>query len=163
MKKFMPWMIALAALSGDALLAQDLTGTWQGTLVVPGGKELRLVVKVTKGEGSALRGVFYIIDQGGQSIPANPVTLQGSAMKMSIPGIGGSYEGKLEADGDSITGSFKQGPEPLPLNLKRATATTAWAMPDPPPPPKPMAADASPELRRPPITPATPDRPGKGF
>src|ERR1035438_8256157 len=93
MKKLMPWMVALAALSGGALLAQDLTGTWQGTLVVPGGKELRLVVKITKGDAGALRGVFYSIDQGGQSIPANPVTLQGSAVKMSIPGIGGSYEG----------------------------------------------------------------------
>ena len=163
MKKLMPWMVALAALSGGALLAQDLTGTWQGTLVVPGGKELRLVVKITKGDAGALRGVFYSIDQGGQSIPANPVTLQGSAVKMSIPGIGGSYEGKMEADGDSITGSFKQGPEPLPLNLKRATATTAWAIPEPPPPPKPMAADATPEFEVATIKPATPDRPGKGF
>src|ERR1039458_1536240 len=128
MKKLMPWMVALAALSGDALLAQDLTGTWQGTLALPGGKELRLVVKVTKGEGSALRGVFYSIDQGGQSIPANPVALQGSAVKMSIPGTGGSYEGKLEADGDSITGNFSQGPNPLALNLKRATPQTAWAI-----------------------------------
>src|ERR1039457_2431464 len=163
MKKLMPWMVALAALSGGALLAQALTGTWQGTLVVPGAKELRLVLKVTKGEGSALRGVVYSIDQGGQSIPANPVTLQGSAVKMSIPGIGGSYEGKLEADGGSITGSLKQGPDPLPLTRKRATATTAWAIPEPPPPPKPMAADDTPEFEFATIKPATPDRPGKGF
>ena len=163
MKKLIPWMVALAALSGHAQPAQDLTGTWQGTLVVPGGKEVRLVIKVTKGEGSAMRGVFYSIDQGGQSIPVNPVTLQGSAVKMSIPGIGGSYEGKLEADADSITGSFKQGPAPLPLNLKRATATTAWAIPEPPPPPKPLAADATPEFEVATIKPATPDRQGKGF
>jgi uncharacterized protein (TIGR03435 family) len=163
MKKFMLWMLALAALSGDALLAQDLTGTWQGTLTLPGGRELRTVIKVTKGDGSALRAVMFSIDQGGQSIPVNPVTIQGSTVKMSMPGIGGSYEGKLEADGDTITGNFKQGPEPLALNLKRATAQTAWAIPEPPPPPKPMAADATPEFEVATIKPATPDRPGKGF
>ena len=35
MTKSALWMVALAALSGDALLAQDLTGTWQGTLAPP--------------------------------------------------------------------------------------------------------------------------------
>jgi uncharacterized protein (TIGR03435 family) len=163
MKKFVLWMIALAALPGEALLAQDLTGTWQGTLAPPNRPELRVVVKVTKADGGALRAVMYSIDQGGQSIPVNPITLQGSAVKMSIPGIGGSYEGKLEADGDSITGSFKQGPDPIALTLKRATAQTAWAIPEPPPPPKPMAADATPEFEVATIKPATPDRPGKGF
>jgi uncharacterized protein (TIGR03435 family) len=163
MKNFLLWTVALAALSGDALLAQDLAGTWQGTLTLPGGKELRTVVKVTKGDGGAMKGVFYSIDQGGQSVPVSTVTLQGSAVKMSIPAIGGSYEGKLEADGDSITGNFSQGPTPLPLNLKRATPQTAWAIPEPPPPPKPMAADATPEFEVATIKPATPDRQGKGF
>ena len=36
MKKFLFWMAALAALSGDALIAQDLTGTWQGALQAGG-------------------------------------------------------------------------------------------------------------------------------
>ena len=163
MKKFMLWMVALAALSPDALLAQDLTGTWQGTLQLPNGRELRTVIKVSKADGGGMRALMYSIDQGGQAIPVNPVTLQGSAVKMSIPGIGGTYEGKLEADADSITGTWKQGPEPLALNLKRATAQTAWAIPEPPPPPKPMAADATPEFEVATIKPSTPDRPGKAF
>jgi hypothetical protein len=68
MQNLLFWMVALAALSGDALLAQDLTGTWQGT-----------VIKISKVDGSALRGILYSIDPGGQGIPANPVTLQGPA------------------------------------------------------------------------------------
>ena len=94
MKNFMFGMIAFAALSGGALLAQDLTGTWQGTLTLPNGKELRTVIKVTKADGSALRGTMFSIDQGGRGIPINPVTLQGTTVKMSMPGIGGTYEGK---------------------------------------------------------------------
>ena len=163
MKKTMPWMVTLAALAAHAMFAQDLTGTWQGALKLPNGKEYRTVVKVSKAEGGALRGMFYSIDQSGQGVAANPITLQGSTVKMSISGIGGSYEGKLEAGGDAITGNFSQGPTPLPLNLKRATPETAWAIPEPPPPPKPMAADATPEFEVATIKPATPDRPGKGF
>jgi uncharacterized protein (TIGR03435 family) len=163
MKSFTFGMIAFAALSGGALLAQDLTGTWQGTLTLPNGKELRTVMKIAKADGGALRGQMFSIDQGAGAIPINPVTLQGTTVKMSMPGIGGTYEGKLEADGDSITGNWKQGPEPIALNLKRATPQTAWAIPEPPPPPKPMAADANPEFDVATIKPATPDRPGKAF
>jgi uncharacterized protein (TIGR03435 family) len=162
-KQFLLWMVALVALPGGALFAQDLTGTWQGALSLPGGKELRTVVKISKGDSGALRGIFYSIDQGGQGIPVNTVTLQGSIVKMSLPAIAGSYEGKLEADGNSITGNWKQGPEPLALNLKRATAETAWAIPEPPPPPKPMAADAVAKFEVATIKPSKPDQQGKGF
>jgi hypothetical protein len=36
MKKLLLRMIAFAALSGSALLAQNITGTWQGSLQIPG-------------------------------------------------------------------------------------------------------------------------------
>jgi len=162
-KQFLLWMVALVALPGGALLAQDLTGTWQGALALPNGKELRTVVKISKGDAGALRGIFYSIDQPSPGVPVNTVTLQGANVKMTIPGIGGTYEGKLEADGNSITGNWKQGPEPLALNLKRATAETAWAIPEPPPPPKPMAADAVAEFEVATIKPSKPDQQGKGF
>ena len=77
-------LVALAALPGSALLAQDLTGTWQGTLQLPNGKELRTVIKVTKADGGALRGTMFSIDQGAGAIPINPVTLQGTTVKMSM-------------------------------------------------------------------------------
>jgi bla regulator protein blaR1 len=165
MKNITCWLIALAALSGDALLAQDLTGTWQGTLTLPNnGRELRTVIKVAKTDGAAMRGTMHSIDQGPGAIPINPITLQGSAVKMAMPGIGGTFEGKLEADGNTITGTWSQGgPNPLPLVLKRATAETAWAIPEPPPPPKPMAADAKAEFEVATIKPSVPDRPGRAF
>jgi uncharacterized protein (TIGR03435 family) len=162
MKKFRFWIAALAVLSGNALFAQDLTGTWQGALAA-GGRELRTVIKISTADGGGLRAVMYSIDQGAQPMPVNPVTLQGSTVKMSVPGIGGTYEGKLEADGNSITGTWTQGPNPAPLNLKRVSAEAAWAIPAPPAPPKPMAADASPTFEVATIKPSNPDRPGKAF
>ena len=43
-----------------------------------------------------------------------------------------TYEGKLDADGNSIAGTLTQGTNPNPLSLKRATAATAWELPPPP-------------------------------
>jgi uncharacterized protein (TIGR03435 family) len=163
MKSFRVGVAALAALSCNVMLAQDLSGAWQGTLKAPNGRELRLVFKINKAENNALRGTLHSIDQNSPAIPVNPVTFQNGVAKMAIPGIGGSYEGKIEADGNTLTGTWKQGPEPAELVLKRATPETAWAIPEPPPPPKPMAEDAPAEFEVATIKPSDASRPGKAF
>jgi uncharacterized protein (TIGR03435 family) len=150
MRTLMLLMIALSALR-----AQDITGTWQGTLK-PGPQDLRIVIKISM-EDDKLKAVNYSIDQGGQPIPANAISRNGSAIKMSVAAIGGSYEGKLSADGNSIIGTWTQG-GPIPLNLTRATPETVWTIPDPPPPPKIMAADATPSFEVATIKPARADR-----
>ena len=100
MTRLMRWILALTALWGNALLAQNLTGTWQGTLQA--GKELRIVFRISTTDADNLKAVMYSIDQSPQGI-SGAVAVQGSAVKMSIPGIG-AYEGKLGADGNSIAG-----------------------------------------------------------
>src|SRR3984957_15615666 len=160
MKRWKLWIIALAGLSGGALAAQDITGAWQGTLQA--GRELRLVVKISKADGG-LKAILYSIDQQGPGMPASAITLQGSTVKMSVAGIGGTYEGKLNADGTSITGTWTQGGGPLPLNLKHVTSETAWTIPAPPVRPPPMAADASPVFEVATIKPSKPETQGKGF
>lgn len=161
MKKMLLGAIALVMLSAGALQAQDLAGTWQGTLQA-GGRDLRIVIKVTN-EGGALKAVMYSIDQGGQGMAASAVTLQGSTVKISVAGLGATYDGRLSADGTSITGTWTQGPAPVPLNLKRANSETAWAIPAPPAQMKPMAADATPVFEVATLKPSDPDRPGKAF
>lgn len=153
-------IIALAALSGGALFAQNITGSWQGTLKA-GPQGLRLVIKISL-DNDKLKAVTYSIDQGGQPIPVSAITKDGSTIKMTVAAINGSYEGKLSADANSITGTWTQG-MPLPLNLTRATAETAWTIPEPPPPPKRMAADANPAFEVATIKPSDPARPGKLF
>jgi uncharacterized protein (TIGR03435 family) len=144
------------------LLAQTLEGTWQGTLVIPqGNRELRAVIKVNK-TGTTPPGTFYSIDQGGQA-PIGTVTQQGNTVKLEIPGLGGTYEGKMEADGNSITGTFMQGPNPLPLVLKRATAETAWELPPPPQAPKALPAGAKLEFEVATIKPSPEGQQGIGI
>ncbi len=152
----------LAALSLGVLFAQDMVGTWQGTLKAPNGKELKMVSKISRAATEKLAATFYAIDQGGQAIPAGAVTQQGAALKIDIPAIGGSYEARLSGDGNTLTGTFNQG-APLPLVLVRATPETAWTIPEPLPPPKVMAADIDPAFEVATIKPANPDRPGQSI
>jgi uncharacterized protein (TIGR03435 family) len=157
-KPLMLWMIALAAMPGSAWQVQNATGTWQGSLG-PGAAR-RIVMKITRAEDESLRAVLYSIDQGGAPINASSPTQQGSTVKLALTGIGGSYEGKLSADGNSIAGTWSQGGGPTPLNFARATPETAWTIPEPPPPPKAMALDVDPGIE---VATIKPSRPDEGF
>jgi uncharacterized protein (TIGR03435 family) len=123
-------LLLLAVLQGG-LAAQSIEGTWQGTLTIPGRNlEIRLAFKIAK-NGSTYDGRFYNLAAGRQ-VDIGTITLQGNAVKIVIPGNGMTYEGKLDADGNSIAGTLTQGTNPNPLSLKRATAATAWGLPPPP-------------------------------
>jgi hypothetical protein len=88
MKKLMLGIIALATLPGSTLLAQNIVGIWQGTLTV-NNMPYRAVFKITTTDADKLTAVMYpSIDQSGQSLPAGAITVQGSAVKIPVPGIG---------------------------------------------------------------------------
>jgi len=136
---------------------QSIADTWQGTLHA--GRDLRIVMKISKADDGGYKAVTYSIDQGGDGIPVSKITLEGSTVKMSVPAIGGSYEGKLSGDGKTITGTWTQG-SPLPLNLTRATPETEWTIPPPSPKIPPMDAHASPGIEVATIKPSKPDEQG---
>ncbi|CAN5540717.1 hypothetical protein BH10ACI4_BH10ACI4_36530 [soil metagenome] len=143
MKKLLLSLIAVFTLSGGFLRAQDLVGNWQGTLEAE--KALRIILAIAK-DDKGYSAKMYSIDQGARPISATSVTLAGTSFKYSVELIGGNYQGTLSADGNSIVGTWSQGPKPLPLTLVRATKETAWEIPAPAPPPKLMAADANPSF-----------------
>src|SRR5580698_6095549 len=151
MKKLTLWIMALAALLGSALEAQNITGT-----LLAGPQKVRIVFKIAL-ENDKLQATLRTVDQPSPPI-ATTITRDGSTVKMTIPSIAGTYEGKLSADGNSITGTFTQGAQ-LALNLARATPETAWAIPEPPPPPKRMAPDANPAFEVATIKPSDPAHP----
>jgi uncharacterized protein (TIGR03435 family) len=122
---------------------RDISGDWQGTLQA--NRSLRLVLKIAKTD-KGWSAKMYSIDQGGQPINASSVTLDGSAFKYSVDLIGATYQGTVSADGNSIVGTWTQGPTPQPLTFVRATKETAWEIPAIQPPPKPMPEDANPSF-----------------
>ena len=161
----MLWMMVLAVLSlgcvGSAQ-AQDVTGTWQGTLKAP-GQELRTVIKIAKAEDGSLKTIFYSIDQGGHQIPVTTTTLAGTTFKMSIVPLGLSYEGKLGPNGKTIDGASTQGAQTMQLNFVKVTEAEAWTIPEPPKRLPPMPASAKPGFDVATIKPSKPDEQGKGY
>jgi uncharacterized protein (TIGR03435 family) len=142
------------------VFGQDLVGTWQGTLAPPGPPPLRIVFKIAKAADGKFTGQGFSIDQGGQPIPVNAITVDGRTVKWKLDAINGSYEGTFGPDGNVLNGTFTQG-MPLPLNLTRATPQTAWAIPEPPPPPKPMDPAAKPDIEVATVKPSPPDARGR--
>lgn len=108
MRRLLP--IALAALLGITVLGQDVTGIWQGTFKLR-DRELRTVFEISPANGGGLNVVAYSIDEGGRPISGS-AALEGSTLKMSVPSIGGKYEGKLSPDGLNLTGTWSQGTKP---------------------------------------------------
>ncbi|HET9266802.1 MAG TPA: TIGR03435 family protein [Vicinamibacterales bacterium] len=159
MKTLLRGVVAVVVLlSAGTACAQSLAGNWQGTLQA-GARSLRVVFVVSAADGGGLRAVMYSIDQSGQGVPAT-VTLQGSTVRLNAAGINVSFEGSLSADGNSISGNFVQGGNPISTVLQRATKETAWAIPEPP---RAMAADAPLAFEVATIKLSNPDQPGKLF
>ncbi len=121
-------LILLAALPcalSHTGFAQSIEGTWQGTIPNP-NNETRLAFTIAK-SGDAYQGTFFNLANGRQ-FNLGAVTLQGTTVKIVIPGNGMTYDGKL--DGDAITGGLTQpNGNTQPLPLKRATPQTAWDLP----------------------------------
>jgi len=57
--------VAVVALSATAAFAQNIGGTWQGTLQTP-QRALRLVMKVTRADDESHKALFYSIDRTGR-------------------------------------------------------------------------------------------------
>ena len=163
MKNWTIRTLALAVFSLGALFAQDITGTWQGTLVLPNKQELRTVFKISKAD-SGLKAVMYVIDQTPQGLSAD-ITFTGSTVKITVPAAAIAYEGKIDPDGVNLTGNFTQGGgQPIALNFRHVgPKEPEWPMPEAPARPKNMAADADPEFDACSIKPSTPGQQGRGI
>jgi pimeloyl-ACP methyl ester carboxylesterase len=120
---------ALLALFCAGAQAQDVTGTWQGTLQA--GQPLRIVLKLAKADTDWI-GTINSIDQNPAPLPLSGISLKDNVLKFTIAPIGGSYEGTIAADGKSIAGNWTQS-QIIPLSFARATPQTLWTFDAKPP------------------------------
>jgi uncharacterized protein (TIGR03435 family) len=160
MRMFLRMMALIVCVSAGmtAQSPQNLAGQWQGTVQM--GKDVRLAFVITSNAaGGGYSAMTYIIDGGGAGITAT-VVAQGGNVRINVAGDRATFEGKLSADGNSLAGTFSQGPNSSPLTLARATRETAYAIPAPP---KTMAPDAPLVFDVATVKPSDPNRPGKLF
>lgn len=114
-----------------------LTGTWEGPISV-GGQSIRIVFRID-GAGTV---VMDSPDQGGFDIPAGASAAENGLVRLSVPSIGGRFEGARSDDGLTLTGSLSQGGVTLPLVLTRTSETAARLVrPQTPVPPFPYRSE----------------------
>jgi len=114
------WMLA----AGAAMQAQGIVGTWQGTL--PGEKQQRIMLKVSKAEDGSLRASCYQLGTGYDGLPMTSVKFAAGTISTEQSYAAMSYTGKLSEDGKSIEGTWTLGKQNSPLKLELATAETMW-------------------------------------
>ena len=123
---------ALIACLAVAACAQNMSGTWQGTL--HGRADERIIVKIGKARDGAWQANLYNIDNSdrGPRIPASSVAMDASSIKMVFDEVGGTYEGTVNQDGTLVAGILgARNNGPSVFNLQKATPDTEWKDPSP--------------------------------
>ncbi|MBC5861961.1 alpha/beta hydrolase family protein [Flavobacterium turcicum] len=108
-------LVTVLLLSIQLLFAQEITGSWQGELDVPGMK-LPLIFHIKK-EGEKLISTLDSPKQGATNIPVSTTSYSADQLTLELPALGISYSGKVT--NESINGTFKQGGMELPLILSK--------------------------------------------
>ncbi len=148
--------VALGQMQGSGGAEKGgIAGTWQGTMRAPDGHNLRVVLKIAKDEKGGLSATLYNLEQSGPPMAGSSVSFGKGTLRFvnDFPRL--TYEGKMSADGNSISGTVTQNGS-FPLVLERATPETEWATPAPPSRILPMAPDAKPGVEVATIKPAQP-------
>lgn len=97
--------------------AQDITGSWNGTLNV-GSAKLRIVINISKTE-DGYKSTLDSPDQGAKGITVPKTTFENSKLSFEIPAGGIQYTGDFQ--NDKFVGTFKQSGREIPLELVKGT------------------------------------------
>ncbi len=98
---------------------QGLAGKWRGSIKPLPNMELRLALELTQALGGQPEGVLISLDQGSPRIPVSGLTEKEGAVRFETPQVGGTFEGKFNADGSELAGDWSQGGRSTPLVFKR--------------------------------------------
>lgn len=95
----------------------DIDGNWLGTLDTGMGK-LRLALHITNTD-QGLTATMDSLDQGANGMPVTSMTRNGSSLKFAMKAIDGAYDGTINADLQSFTGTWTQLGKSWPLTFAR--------------------------------------------
>jgi non-heme chloroperoxidase len=120
------WIFLVGLFFAAMLPAQDLSGTWQGTLKAD--QPQRIVLQVARNANGGWRAKFYNLDQSDQATDPRALaffTMKSGRLEFSLDQDAGRYTGTLNAGGNTIAGTWTQG-KALPLTFARVAKAAAW-------------------------------------
>ena len=109
-------ILLITLLASLSLIAQDITGQWNGALKVQ-GTQLRLVFNIIK-TNNGVSSTMDSPDQGAKGIPTTTTSFENSILKITIENAKIEYEGTINKN-NIIVGIFKQGGQAFPMNLSK--------------------------------------------
>lgn len=99
-----------------AIANEDITGNWQGELVVDSETEITLQFTISQDADGAYAAILNSPDQGGiKNVNASSVTYSSDVLKIDVAELSGFYEGTVK--NRSMEGSWKQEGTSFPLNM----------------------------------------------
>ena len=133
-----PLLILLAAfltLTSHASTAPgvppDISGTWRGTIEV-GAQRTRVAWVISKDGQGAWQLLLHNVDLSTEPVKASAISVDGTAVKVTVDALGEVYEGTLGPDKQSIEVTWPIKSGKVAVVLHRATKRTAWQL-DPSP------------------------------
>ncbi|MEM6807002.1 MAG: alpha/beta fold hydrolase, partial [Bacteroidota bacterium] len=114
MKKLI--LILISFLSGTTTMAQEITGSWKGSITIQ-GTQLGVVFHIEK-EGDTYKTKMDSPDQGAFGIAAGDTQYEGGTLTINAPKLSMTYSGILVGS-DKLEGTFEQGGMSMPLHMDR--------------------------------------------
>ncbi len=105
----------------SAPIPKNLEGPWSATLEGThqnGIKRSVILMLSNEPDGSSTGTVFNSGD--GLEVPITSIRQDASTITLDLRAVGGSYAGKVNAEGTEIVGTFIQGTAVLPLTFRRS-------------------------------------------
>lgn len=108
--------------------AASLAGHWEGAIDVPGMK-LEVDIDFSQEADGSWKGDISIPLQKAKDLPLANISIEGSQITFSIPGVPGdpTFKGTFSEDGNTISGDFTQGGKTFPFTLTREVDPAAKA------------------------------------
>jgi hypothetical protein len=100
---------------------QALDGVWEGVLDT-GGTSLHVRFNFTKGDDGSEKATLDVEEQKLTGLGFTSIARTGDTVKLDLKVIHGGFEGKLNKDLTTMTGTWSQGPGNLPLTVTRKPA-----------------------------------------
>ena len=153
MKRLLYTVALIFCIGGLPLLAwaEGTEEVWQGSLDT-GGITLRVVFHIVQSGAGKYSGTLDSPDQGAKDIAITVTTYTEETLKVEVPAVSGSFEGKLSKNGREAVGTWRQGANDLPLILTKGGKPAEAPRPQTPQPPFPydvedVTFDSKPDVK----------------
>ena len=98
---------------------RDVRGYWKTTLSPDPDEVLRIGLKVGRQPDGTFAVLMDILEEGAKDIPASTVTIAERKARFEWQGLRLVFEAELDAQGDKLSGNWRQGEKPITATFER--------------------------------------------